>query len=112
MIYLLYIVKYNESQERLKVLEKPGKQEVELVEGSGLRMAHEDLEKNKFMAKTPAHLARLLFREFFTLETLATHCLFKRPNKRSDDQDPDDEEELPELDPHKRNTIFGIKIYY
>lgn len=77
---------------------------VELIEGSGLFIPVEDLSKYDFMAKTPPHLARLLFKHFFAEEVLATHNLYPivcNANK------PAPEDMLPELNPHKRNTILS-----
>ncbi len=91
------------------MLEQPGKEIVELIEGSGVHLPAEDLDKFQRMAKSPSHLARLLFRELFPIQILATHQLYgeaKNKSKKEADAEVADEP-LPVVDAHLRDTIFG-----
>jgi hypothetical protein len=75
----------------------------ELHPSTGLMIDPDELLKIHHASKTLPILSRHLFRHFFTVEEMTTHSLFGRKCNAIKDNLPP----LPEIDPHRRNAIFG-----
>jgi len=114
---LTFAEKYNElleSHSKLKqkydALLAEKSNEMELQGGSGLYIKKDDLDRYLLISKTHPILTRHLFRHFFTIEELTTHSLFgKMSNANRKEQEGG--EPLPELNPRKRNAIFGKNVF-
>ncbi len=85
-----------------KLRKKTSINKVQLVFGSDLLIEKRKLDGMIFAARNHCVLVRNLFRYFFSVEEMAKHSLFGAKCNALKDL-----VVLPEIDPVKRNTIFG-----
>ena len=76
---------------------------VELLPNTDVWIRKENLTHILCSAKTPAVMARSLFKELFTVDELRSHSL----NGKKCNADKTDDEPLPAVDLKRRDAIFG-----